>query len=452
MNMLSHIADRVLGRPLFIHQAKAALILSILSERIGVEAPATDDIDDVFKQFQSQRPAANRLIGEPAGVLDADGKDRGRWMYNLAGGVAIIPVVGSLINRGAFTGTSSGLKSYEGLAVQINAAVSDPRVGSILLDIDSPGGEATGMFAVAETIRAARQQKPVIALVDDMAASAAYGIASAATEIVASPTSIVGSIGVVMLHVDQSEEMRMKGRKATLIFAGAKKVDGNPLGPLSESIRADMQADVNTFYERFVEAVAAGRPMLSIDAIKATEADTYIGTQGKKMGLVDRIGTFNETLMRASAQAKSRLMFQQRGITMTQESTDLMTIAQHQTALATATAEARAAGHAEGVKAGATSAIERIRAILTAPEAKDRSAVALVFALDTDMPVEAAIKALTASPVTPVAEAQPKVPPIADRSPQPVGNGNSSVVPDASTFWGEIADKVNAEAKRQHAR
>src|SRR5690606_24272723 len=104
------------------------------------------------------------------------------------------------------------------------------------LDISSPGGEAAGMSGVAELIRAVRQTKPVLAFVNDVAASAAYGIASATDEIVVSPTSILGSIGVVMIHADRSGELAAQGIRPTLIFAGSHKVDGNPFEPLSDAV------------------------------------------------------------------------------------------------------------------------------------------------------------------------------------------------------------------------
>lgn len=438
MNMLAHIADRVLGRPLFIHQGKAAMILAVLGERIGVEADAAG-VDEVFKALASSRPQANRLIGEPAGPINPSTGRMSR-MYNLAGGVAMIPVVGSLVNRGAYVGASSGVTSYEGLSAAVEAAVADPRVGAIMLDIDSPGGEATGMFALAETIRRARQQKPVTALVDDMAASAAYGIASAADEIVVSPTSISGSIGVVLMHVDQSKEMEMKGRKATLIHAGAHKVDGNPLGPLSDEVRADLQREVNTFYDQFVQTVAAGRPKLSEDAIRNTEARVYIGEEALKLGLADRVGTFAETLMRVSSEGKKRLQLKQKGITMTNEN-DIITRAEHLSAVAAAVAEARLAALAEG----AAAATARIRTILTCPEAAGREATAQVFALDSDMSAEVAIKALSAVPVaTPAA-----VPPLAERGAPPVGQGQPGQI-DAAAFWGGVVDASNASAKARH--
>jgi signal peptide peptidase SppA len=218
-------------------------------------------------------------------------------MMRTADGVAIIPVLDTLVNRGAWLDSRSGLTSYEGIAAQLRAAGQDPEVRSVLLDISSPGGEAAGMAGLTDLIRSIRQTKPVTAFVNDMAASAAYGLASAANEIVISPTSMVGSIGVVMLHADRSGELAAQGVKPTLIFAGSHKVDGNPFEPLSDAVRADLQASVDAHYRQFLDSVAHGRgAKLTADMARATEARTFIGAEAIALGLADRIASFDEVL------------------------------------------------------------------------------------------------------------------------------------------------------------
>ena len=399
MNILARIADRVLGRPLLLHPAKAELIASVLADRIGIDPiidpKAWSSLAEDFTLPMSDRPSMNRMVGEPVGSGRA-------VLYRRVNGVAVLPVVGTLVNRGVVIGEdSSGFTSYESIAVQLQAALADPQVGAILLDIDSPGGEATGMFGLTQLIRNARAQKPITALVDDMGTSAAYGIASSATDIVVSPTSITGSIGVVLMHLDTSAEMALKGRKPTLIYAGAHKVDGHPFGPLSENVRADLQREVDVFYSRFVDQVAAGRPALTGDMIRATEARIFIGSEAIDRGLADRMDTFEATLTRMASAV--RVKHQQGGFLMTtQNQPDMIARADHDAAIAAARTEARAEGHAagrtDGEAAGRTSAIDRVRAILTAPEAKGREPQALVFALDSDMTPEVAVKALSASP------------------------------------------------------
>jgi signal peptide peptidase SppA len=437
MNILARIADRVIGRPLMLHPAKAELIASILADRIGIEAfidPRASTLPPELTTPLKERPAANRLVGEPVGM----GRQE---LYRRVGGVGVIPVVGTLVNRGVAIGEdSSGFTSYEGLGAQIMAAMNDPQVQSILLDIDSPGGEATGMFALAQLIRNARAQKPITAVVDDMAASAAYGIASAATDIVVSPTSIAGSIGVVMMHLDQSAELQMKGRKPTLIFAGAHKVDGHPFGPLSANVRADLQREVDTFYSRFVEQVAAGRPKLTTDAIRATEARIYIGSEAIDVGLADRMGTFEDALTRMSSAVTARSKLGAPLMSQT-PNPEMIARADHDAAVAAARTEGQTAGRTEGEASGRTQAVTRIRAILTCAEAEGRQAQALVFALDSDMSPEVAVKALAASPA-----ATKSAPALGQReNPAHVPGGQGQTRPDPSQAWDRSLKRAGAK-------
>jgi signal peptide peptidase SppA len=276
---LAQIAGRVLNRPLLLHPDKADLILHVLQGRIGIEP------------LQEITPETNRFIG----TYRRD--NGGVGSMRVETGVAILPIVGSLVNRGAWIGASSGLVSYEGIAAQLREAEADPDVRAILLDIDSPGGEATGMFATAKMVSAVNKTKPVVAFVNDVAASAAYGIASVASEIIVSPTSMAGSIGVVLTHLDRSGELEDRGVKPTLIHAGAHKVDGHPFGPLSDAVRADLQAEVMKIYDQFVGLVAEGRAgRISPDAIRATEARTYLGADAISQGLADRMASLEEVI------------------------------------------------------------------------------------------------------------------------------------------------------------
>jgi capsid assembly protease len=449
MNMLPRIAERVLGRPLLIHVLKAELILALLGERIGVGSIELDDVPEEFKAARASKPAANRLIGEP--VM------RGRQVaYMRAGGVGIIPVVGTLVNRGAFMGEDgSGFTSYEGLSAQLEMALADREVGAILLDIDSPGGEASGAFTLAASVREARMHKPITALVNDMAASAAYGIASNATDIVVSPSSVTGSIGVVLMHVDQSKELEMKGRKPTLIFAGAHKVDGNSLGPISDQVRADMQTEVNTYYDRFLETVAAGRPKLTIDAIRQTEARTYIGADAISVGLADRIGTFGDTVGRLSAAVRAHTLQGGRW-TMTNPTPPVMNLdptmitrVEHDALLAAARTAAVAEGHAAGEKTGAIAALARVSAILALPEAKERQAQALVIALTTELSVQQSAGLLASTPIVAAATPTPK---LEDRGNPPVP-GTVPAPATVANLWNEVHAENNRNlgfAPRQH--
>lgn len=297
MTFLLQIADRVLNRPLLLDPAKAEIIFAVLEGRILPNAES-DGLDEASPASDL---GANRFVGSTAR------KQRQYALSQAVGSTAIITIDGSLVNRGAWIGASSGLTSYEGIGAQVDDAADDPEIRSILIDMNSPGGEATGMFGLAQKVRAAAKKKRVVAVVNDVAASAGYGIVSGADEIVVSPTSLVGSIGVVMLHIDRSGEMQMKGVRPTFIHAGAHKVDGHPFGPLSEDVRAALQRDVNTLYDRFLETVEAGRGKARLSAAKAraTEARIFFGQDAIDAGLADRLGTFDDVLAELNQPAAS---------------------------------------------------------------------------------------------------------------------------------------------------
>jgi signal peptide peptidase SppA len=423
--MLFQIASRVLGRPLLLHPGKAEVLLHVLEGRIPLGNA----------ELAPLGPEASRFVGSRK---RADGSAR---MNPAKDGVAVITIVGSLVNRGAWIGASSGMTSYEGISAQIRDAVDDPSVQTILLDIDSPGGEATGMFATAQVVAAANRVKPVIAFVNDMAASAAYGIASAAREIIVSPTSIVGSIGVVLTHLDRSGEMEKKGVKATLIHAGAHKVDGHAFGPLSDSVTADLQAEVGKFYDQFVSLVAQGRgARLPKANARATEARTYIGADAVKEGLADRVASlddvFAEFAKPAQAASTSR-----KGHTMTNQ-----TIAPAAEASGFTQAQLDAA-RIEGAAAERA----RMTSILTHAEATGREAQAIIFACEPAVTAEAAGRVLATIPKATVIAAAPSIPSISARDAalgsfgagagDPNAGGQAAAVND---LWAKTTAKTNA--------
>ena len=390
---LLRLSHRLLNTPLLIHPAKAEIILGALSGRIGLDASLFETEEDTAE--------ASRFVGS---ARRADGSTS---MTRTADGVALIPVLDTLVNRGAWLDSRSGLTSYEGLAAQIRAAASDAEVGSILLDISSPGGEAAGMASLADLVRQVRDTKPVTAFVNDMAASAAYGIASAASEIVISPTSTVGSIGVVMLHADRSGELAAQGVKPTLIFAGSHKVDGNPFEPLSDAVRADLQASVDAHYRQFLDTVAAGRGRkLTTDMARATEARTFIGADAVRIGLVDRIASFDEVLTSLSQTTRpSGRTARKGGISMSTEemvvaaeATPAVPVTAAQPARLETPAPQPAARLDEAIAASRLEERTRIRAIVNCEAAEGRAAQALMLATETALTVGEAEKILSASP------------------------------------------------------
>ncbi|EGJ19648.1 Protein C, Serine peptidase, MEROPS family S49 [Cereibacter sphaeroides WS8N] len=284
------IAGRVFGTPLLVDPVKGAAFLAGLGPRLVNGALELRGLEELAPDRVAE---AGRIAPRASVLLDDVGdarREAGRPLYRVEGGVAVIEVTGTLVHRGGWIGQSSGTTSYEGLMAQITAAVADPSVHGIALEIDSYGGEVAGLFDLADAIRAARAVKPVRAFVAEAALSAAYAIASQAERIVLPRTGAVGSIGVLLVHADFSQAMADRGVAVTLIHAGRHKVDGNPYEALPEGVRADLQARVEASRGLFAETVAAGRgARLSRQQALATEAQVLDGAAAVAAGLADEV-------------------------------------------------------------------------------------------------------------------------------------------------------------------
>jgi len=284
----AQIAQRAFNTPLMVDPAKALAFLTGLGPRItgreitfhGIEVEAAD-------QSAASLPARASLFGND---LAQRHQRNGTQPFAMVDGIAVIEIAGTLVHRGAWIGQSSGLTSYEGIAAQIDAAIADPAVRGIALDIDSFGGEVAGAFDLADRIRAARAQKPIHAFVAEHALSAGYVLASQADRIILPRTGAVGSIGVVALHTDMSGALDQKGIAVTLIHAGAHKIDANPYQPLPQAVGDQMQRELEVVRFLFAETVASGRgDRLTQAAALATEAAVFRGADAIAAGLADEI-------------------------------------------------------------------------------------------------------------------------------------------------------------------
>lgn len=265
MNLLPYTAGRVFNTPLMISRPKLDTIMNVIAPRMQGEA------------LPFALPADDREYETPLN------------------GIAVIPVLGTLVRRTIGLEAQSGLTSYASLESQLDAALNDNSIKAILLDIDSPGGESGGVFDLADKIYAARAIKPIWASVNEDAFSAAYAIAAAAEHIYVPRTGGVGSIGVIAMHLDESKADEEAGLTYTAIFAGARKNDMSPHEPLSDPARAQLQAEVSRVYKILTGSIARMRG-LDQNKIEKTEAGLYFGENALTAGLADKIGTFNDAL------------------------------------------------------------------------------------------------------------------------------------------------------------
>ncbi|BET37341.1 hypothetical protein wNi1_12980 [Wolbachia pipientis] len=201
---------------------------------------------------------------------------------------AVIAIHGILTKKPGAFDDFLGMTSYEKIQEEIEEALSNKDIETILLDIDSPGGEVNGVFDLADFIYESRLKKRIVAIANDDAYSAAYAIASSAEKVFVSRTSGVGSIGVIASHIDQSRFDEKQGIKYTTIFAGSRKNDLNPHEPINSEGLKSLREEIDRLYEMFVQLIERNRN-LSIEAIKSTEAGLYFGKNAVDIGFADGI-------------------------------------------------------------------------------------------------------------------------------------------------------------------
>lgn len=217
--------------------------------------------------------------------------------FAVANGVAVIPIHGVMRQKGDLFTLIFGGASTEIIAADVLRAASDPAVRQIVLDINSPGGSVFGVQELSAAIKAADQRKPVFAVANSMAASAAYWTASQARKLYVTTGGQVGSIGVYQMHADWSKRNEMDGIDITYISAGKYKTEGNPDAPLTDEAKADMQTTVNAYYDAFVSAVASGRgvtPKAVRDGMG--QGRMVMASDAKSQGMADGVRTLADLL------------------------------------------------------------------------------------------------------------------------------------------------------------
>lgn len=221
-------------------------------------------------------------------------------------GVAVLPMHGVIAPRMNMFSEISGGTTFEQATKDLRDAVAAKDVGTIVLDWDSPGGNVQGATEFAHEVLKARTVKPVISQVHHRMCSAAYWVGACATEIVCTPSGVVGSIGVYSIHNDLSDALKQLGVKRSYISKGKYKVDGNETEALSDETRERWLAEMEKPYAAFIKDVAAGRGV-SAAAVRAGfgEGRAVQAEDALALGMVDRIATLDETLTRALSPAPS---------------------------------------------------------------------------------------------------------------------------------------------------
>ena len=274
-----HIARAVFGTPWFIREAEGSVISSIVRGRLNGEHLALDEI--------TARVQAARAQQGP------------RAASATAGPVAVVPVFGVIAPRMSMLVEMSGGTSVDQIRENMAEALADQSIAAIIMEFDSPGGSVEGIDELATWIREQRGQKPMVAVVNTMCCSAAYYLAAQCDEIVASQSSITGSIGIFTEQVEYSRMNEMDGTTVNIIRAPDAKHDVNDSEPLTDAGRAHLQMLIDDYYGQFVTAVGKGRgvaPQAVRDGYGNGRELTAV--RAKAAGLVDRVDTLENTARR----------------------------------------------------------------------------------------------------------------------------------------------------------
>jgi len=320
------------------------------------------------EQAAALEAAAFAALEEAYGYGSQAPENRKPFVYQ--DGVAVIPVHGALLNR--FGGAYSFATGYNYIRRMMNAALEDDDVQLIVLDVDSPGGEAAGCMELADEIREARDSKPILSVVDSLSCSAGYALASAASRMVATPSSKIGSIGVVLMHMNVKGAMDQMGVEVTFIEApeDGMKTAGNPFEPLSAEAKKDFQKSVNKAYDTFVDLIVANRNM-DDGSVRDTKARVFRADEALALRLIDEVKTPSEAVSAFVAELADDTDLND------EEDEDMATQGKPASAAAPAGTEATSAAPAPAPAAAAPD----VSAAVAAALAEDRQRMAAIKAL-----------------------------------------------------------------------
>lgn len=258
----------------------------------AIQQPILDELHARVMNPQGHGPGAEDLTEQPVALTQRVPLVRGNGKS-----VALVTFHGVVISRVPAWAEGYGYVNPQRFAAEIRKLADDATVSTIVLSMDSPGGTVAGTVEAGDAVAYARTKKRVVAVTNDMAASAAYWVASQASEIVVTPTAITGSIGVISTHADYTKMMNTWGIVVTYVRSAAKKALGQPYEPFSAEAQAEWQKTVDAMYAQFIQAVARGRRKArAVVAEQWGSGEVWTGQAAVAAGLADRVGSLTAVL------------------------------------------------------------------------------------------------------------------------------------------------------------
>lgn len=260
------------------------------------------------ESFDAYAAAEARKLADPKFSASADySAEVMSQIYSVQQNVGVISIKGSLVEGSAGYGVFYGQTGYDDIRAALVAAVSNSDVKAILLDVSSGGGQVSGVDDTAQLISRVNNVKPVVTYTGSTMGSAALWLGASANHTVAGKTAIVGSLGVIMVHLDRSRQLADAGIKPTIIRAGTEKALATPYEPLSEKAQAGLQSQADVLYGVFLNHVASSRGVSATNGDKKFgQGRVFVGQQAVDAGLVDKLGTYEDAFMKAQALSKPK--------------------------------------------------------------------------------------------------------------------------------------------------
>ncbi|MGL6025863.1 MAG: S49 family peptidase [Vibrio sp.] len=277
MRNYQHLLTKAFNTPLAVDASYARVFFSGLSGRIG----GVDRLIDLDGNVLDSKAMQDEVCGFSKNRPESRS-------YHVTGGIAVIPIDGSLVHKLGTLHPYSGMTGYDGVFRKLNEAMSDSDVRGVLLDIDSPGGMVSGCFDLADMIARFREIKPIWSLGYDMHCSAAQMIASSCSRRLITQTGVAGSVGVIMAHTNIKKLLENQGVEITLIKAGKHKADGNPYDALPKDVQAKWESQLESVRTMFATK-AANYMGKSVGDVLATEAECFEGQAAVDIGFANEV-------------------------------------------------------------------------------------------------------------------------------------------------------------------
>lgn len=227
--------------------------------------------------------------------------------YQVEGSVALITIEGGTLEKSSMLSRFFGMASYEDIAGRMDKAVADENIKTIVLNINSGGGQASGAFELADQIREVNNNiKPVVSVNNGDMGSAAYLYGSSASMIVSTNRGMTGSIGAIMIHTESSKMREREGLTTTVFRTSPHKALVNGIEPLNDKAKEIVMEDMNFLHDSFVAALAENRGVAK-DYVQENYATglMYRAPEALKIKLIDKIGSLQEVVAKLNTKPEN---------------------------------------------------------------------------------------------------------------------------------------------------